>query len=221
MTDPPDDLADVHRRLDAARPDDSPDAVTRASQRARARVGRARQRPALRLRAAIVTLLIAGFTFTGAGAAFAVGGIGGRQLNAAQDQYGTQDATPPDSQVAGSRDPGPTGTTGQPPTPGAPTIGGDENGDGDVGDSCSITRPVARGTTNDGCPQPGAGTRGSQDTGGPGTSAGTGQTSRQVEASTRPGGTLPYTGWAALPVLGLGLALLVAGFALRRRTRVA
>ena len=44
------------------------------------------------------------------------------------------------------------------------------------------------------------------------------QPARQVEAATS-AGSLPFTGYAAIPVLLVGLALLTGGFILRQRTR--
>ena len=62
-----------------------------------------------------------------------------------------------------------------------------------------------------------------QDTSGGGTSPSTGkakaaQPARQVEAGANTGTTLPFTGFAAIPVLIGGIVLLSAGLVLRRRT---
>jgi hypothetical protein len=60
-------------------------------------------------------------------------------------------------------------------------------------------------------------------TGGGGTSPSTGsgkaaQPARQVEAGATTGSSLPFTGFAAIPVLIGGIVLLSAGLVLRRRT---
>jgi hypothetical protein len=44
------------------------------------------------------------------------------------------------------------------------------------------------------------------------------QPSRQVEAGANTGSSLPFTGFAAVPILVGGIALLSAGLVLRRRT---
>jgi hypothetical protein len=44
------------------------------------------------------------------------------------------------------------------------------------------------------------------------------QAARETEAVSQEG-KLAFTGWAALPILGLGVALLFAGLVLHRRTR--
>ena len=45
------------------------------------------------------------------------------------------------------------------------------------------------------------------------------QPTRQVEAGAQSGGSLPFTGFAAIPVLIGGVALLSTGLILRRRTQ--
>ena len=73
---------------------------------------------------------------------------------------------------------------------------------------------------------PGSGVLGDQDTGSgtkpstavsPANGGGT-QPSRQVEAGTTTSNQLPFTGFAAVPILLGGIALLSAGLVLRRRT---
>lgn len=68
-----------------------------------------------------------------------------------------------------------------------------------------------------------SGTNVSPENGGGGTSPGGGegnaaQPARQVEAGATTNGNLPFTGFAAIPVLIGGIALLSAGLVLRRRT---
>src|SRR5215210_7606558 len=54
--------------------------------------------------------------------------------------------------------------------------------------------------------------------GGGGTSPGSGvQPSRQVEAGADTGSELPFTGFAAIPILLIGIAMLSAGLVLRRQ----
>jgi hypothetical protein len=66
----------------------------------------------------------------------------------------------------------------------------------------------------------GGGPAGTQDNGGGGEGNGT-QPARQVEAGVQATGgeeQLPFTGFAAIPILLGGVALLAAGLALRRRS---
>ena len=59
---------------------------------------------------------------------------------------------------------------------------------------------------------------GGGDTGPGGTEGETTQPARQVEAGANTNSSLPFTGFAAVPVLLGGIALLSAGLVLRRRT---
>jgi LPXTG-motif cell wall-anchored protein len=105
-----------------------------------------------------------------------------------------------------------TGLTGQDnasveqygtPTPTAtttPTGGGNVLGDEDSGNN------VLPSDENGGGSSPGGG------------SGNAVQPARQVEAGANNKSTLPYTGFAAVPILLGGIALLSAGLVLRRRT---
>jgi len=92
-------------------------------------------------------------------------------------------------------------STAQYPTPPPPTTNGGVLGEED------------QGAGEDNSPS---------DTGGGGTSPSTGggnsvQPSRQVEAGAEAGTSLPFTGFAAIPILFGGLVLLGSGLALRSR----
>ena len=67
------------------------------------------------------------------------------------------------------------------------------------------------GGGNDVLPAQGGGSPGGEEAGGV-------QPARQVESGADTGGQLPFTGFAAIPILIGGIALLSAGLALRRRT---
>jgi hypothetical protein len=97
---------------------------------------------------------------------------------------------------------------------------GQDNGDkGDKGDRGGEEGGGVLGEENSGGPSGGGGTN-------PGTTSGGGgeqgvQPARQVEAGAQnaeQGGQLPFTGFAAIPILLGGVALLSAGLILRRRT---
>jgi hypothetical protein len=85
------------------------------------------------------------------------------------------------------------------------------------------TSGVLPGTTNapDTTLSPGNAVKGEQDSSGPGEEtpgggAVRGQPARQLAADSGGNSTLPFTGWAAIPVVLLGVALLGSGFAMRR-----
>lgn len=141
----PDDLADVHRRLRAARPESDPEVLTRATRRARARLGGGPAGPTRRLRVAIVALLVAGFSMSGAGAGLAIDGIGGRDVTASQDQYQTGDSDEAGNEVLGDDasggDPGSAGDEAS-----------DEAGAGSGGDSENgqVAQQIAAGDSTSG-----------------------------------------------------------------------
>jgi len=80
-----------------------------------------------------------------------------------------------------------------------PSGGGDVLGDQDAGTNAPANNGGGGGTN-------------------PGGGEGDTQPARQVEAGTDTDSSLPFTGFAAIPVLLGGIALLSAGLVLRRRT---
>lgn len=144
----------------------------------------------MKSRIAVVAMVGLGMLFSTAGTGLAVSGIASSSDNASVAQYGTPGGTPtPDGGVAGDHDQS-GGTNG----------GGDENGAGNGGNG------------------PDGGVLPAEDTAPDSTTADTTQSARQVEATTS-SSQLPFTGFAAIPVMLGGIALLSGGLVLRRRTR--
>jgi hypothetical protein len=187
----PSDLARLAQRLREDRPQLSPLELDRLEQRVRERVvrGSHRKDPFMRARLAILMMLILGVFLTVGGGALAVTGISGSG-SAAIAQYGDDDD---DGKGDDDDD-------------------DDDDDDGDDDDQITVL-PSPQGAP----PAPGA------------------QPEREVlgEEEPRPapspevatqaprqvgqvGQQLPFTGYAAIPILLLGIALLVAGLLSRR-----
>lgn len=194
---------DLARRLRAERPGLTPPELDRVRRRATASAGQTRPR---RLPSVAVTACLGlGLAFTGAGTGMAVSGISGdgspvsRQylvpvtgvgtVTTSTDKNSTTGLTPP---------PTTTGEQGNPPLGGQ---GGTTPTDTDTGsqpgqtitDNGSTTTPADTTTTS-------------------------GQPLKQVQATQATAGKLPFTGYAAIPVLLVGMALLGAGVLIRRRS---
>ena len=187
-----DELGPVIDRLQSERPTASALELDLIKQRVHARVARSARRSRrtefMRSRFAILGMLVAGMVLSTGGAGLAVSGFASQNQNAAQSQYGST-----------------TPTTTPTTTPPAPPAGGGEKPAGDV-----------LGEDESGGP---AG--GQEDNGGGGGGGGCGtQPARQVEtgAQGNGGGQLPFTGFAAIPILLGGIALLTTGLVLRSRT---
>jgi hypothetical protein len=178
-------------RLQAERPTASDLELGLIKQRVRGRVGRTAQRSGrtefMRSRLAILGTLVLGMVLTTGGASLAVSGFASQSDNAAVSQYGTPTPTP----TGGGDDDG--------QTLGEEESGGPAGGQGGGG-------PAGAGDDQ--------GVGGEQDDGGV-------QPARQVEAGAQAGGDdgeqLPFTGFAAIPILLGGVALLSTGLVLRRR----
>jgi hypothetical protein len=182
------ELGPVIDLLEAERPAPTALELDAIKQRARSRAGRSRRTETMRSRLAILGMLALGMVLSTGGAGLAVSGFASQNGNAAQNQYGTPTPTP-------------TPPTNSTPTPSTTPAGGDTDvlGEEDSGG------PGGGGTDNDD-------TNGGDDT--------TAQPNRQVESGAQGNGDeqLPFTGFAAIPILIGGVALLTTGLVLRRRT---
>jgi hypothetical protein len=191
----PPELDDVARRLRDSRPELDPLALDRVKQSVRARTARPARGGLPSRRLASTAVLALGIMLSGSGATLAVSGIS---------------------------DNGSAGTAQYPGNVIGPTLGGDQvPGAGGVGGIQDDAAPEEQGA-------PGGGVGGIQDepegeggVGGIQEDAPTARVQRDRQVAEDGGGELPFTGFAALPVLLAGIALLVAGMALRRRTRAA
>jgi hypothetical protein len=187
----PEDLRGIDAALRELRPELPDDRMRSIGVRARnrARVSAARsthsKEPSLRSRIAIITTLVLGFAFSGAGVGLAVTGVGSQNTSPADQQYDR-----------------PANNSGNPtlaPTQETPAPANEVEGESDEG-----TTPGVAGDSDD---QGGNAVAGAEDT----------QETRQLAVEAG-GEELPFTGFAAIPVLLMGLALLTAGFMLRRRS---
>ena len=194
---------DVIRLLKDERPQATDLELDEIKQRVRRRAADpSRRNQSMKSRLAILGMLVAGLVFSTAGAGLAIQGQNG--TNAAISQYGTP--TPTATPVC---TPTPTGT--------APTSGGgqvtpsDICGEGGVLPAEEENAPAGGNGNGGGGEAPtegGGGTLPAEET----------QAERQQAAAAQTS-ELPFTGFAAIPVLLGGLALLAGGLVLRSRTR--
>lgn len=195
MTFDHEDLQPVEERLRAARPALSPLELDAVKRRVRARTGTTpRRRQPMKSRLTIVAMLVFGGLFSTAGAGLAVSGTAA-QNDASVAQYGTPTPTPTSGAGVGGVLPGENSSPG--------SSKGAGNGNKGAGNGSN-------------------GVAGEQNTsGGGGSNRVAGATATQPTRQLEQGaGTsqLPFTGFAAIPVLLLGVALLSAGLVLRRRS---
>jgi hypothetical protein len=196
---------DVIRLLKDERPEATDLELDEIKQRVRRRAAdpSRRSNQPMKSRIAILGLLVSGMLFSTAGAGLAIqGGDAQSGTNAAITQYATPTPTPP------SETPTPTPTC-------TPSPGG-SNGRVSPSDTCGEGGVLPAESDN----APTTETAPATDTGSgvlpaEETSA---QPTRQ-EAAAAQTSQLPFTGFAAIPVLLGGLALLTGGLILRRRTR--
>jgi hypothetical protein len=181
---------DVIRRLEDERPQATARELDEIKQRVRRRAAEpSRRSQSMKSRVAILGMLVTGVLFSTAGAGLAL-----QSDNAAVTQYGT---------------PTPTPTYVCTPTPQTGNVTPSETQGSDV---CGETGVLPAEAEN--APAPAS----DSDTGTlPSTDSGT-QPERQSAAAADTS-ELPFTGFAAIPVLLGGLALLTGGLLLRRRTR--
>ncbi|WP_157592594.1 hypothetical protein [Solirubrobacter soli] len=157
----------------------------------------------MKSRIAILGLLVSGMLFSTAGAGLAISGGGSAQsgTNAAISQYETPTPTPT-----------PTSTPVCTPTPPP------DNGKVSPSDTCGEGGVLPAESEN----APTTETAPATDTGSgvlPAEETNSGTQPTRQEAAAAQTSQLPFTGFAAIPVLLGGLALLSGGLVLRRRTR--
>lgn len=192
----PPELESVGRLLEQKRPQLSPIELDGTKQRVMSRVARGTESSTkgnfMKSRLAIVAMLATGAFMSGTGATLAVDGLSSTN-NATSAQYGTTTTTPP-------------------ATPTVSTGGGEVLGD--------IVQSNPGGDIIPGPPEAPAGEAADEPRGGGGERPATpAQETRQVELGA-PVARLPFTGYAGITVLLLGLALLSTGLVMRRRTRL-
>ncbi len=193
------EFEDIIRLLRDERPEASELELDRIKQRVRMRAVRnSRKGQFMRSRLAMLSTLVVGILLSTTGAGLAISGISSGN-DAGCGQYGCQPPkdTPPQTVAPTPPSTPPTNTPGTPPS-GSPLGQNDQ----------STTSPDSN--SNQGQPQsnaqPNQVAQPSQ----------VAQPVRQVEAGAS-GSQLPFTGFAAIPVLLIGAALLTTGLVLRRR----
>ena len=156
----------------------------------------------MKSRLAILAMLVTGILFSTAGAGLALSG----GTNASVEQYAECTPTPTPTKTGG-------GTNGGSQT--NPTVGGNACEEGGVlpAEESHPGSDSGGGTS----PSEEAGTAPTEETGVAPAEESPAQPERQ-EATAATTSQLPFTGFAAIPVLLGGLALLTGGLILRRRT---
>ena len=155
----------------------------------------------MKSRFAILGMLVAGMLFSTAGAGLALSGVAQSGDNAAISQYVAENPTPTPTPVCT-----PTPTGGTKPA-------GENGGSNAAPDACGEGGVLPAEETN----APSSDTAPAEESGGGVAPAEETQPSRQQAAAAQTS-QLPFTGFAAIPVLIGGLALLTGGLILRRRT---
>ena len=211
---------DVIRLLKDERPQATELELDEIKQRVRRRAADPSRRSSqsMKSRIAILGLLVSGMLFSTAGAGLAIQGGAQSGTNAAISQYATPTPTPPPCTPPGDTPP-PGGSVCATPTATpvcTPAPGSANNGKVSPSDVCGEGGVLPAEENN----APTTETAPATDTGSgvlPAEESST-QPTRQ-EAAAAQTSQLPFTGFAAIPVLLGGLALLSGGLVLRRRTR--
>lgn len=196
------DLADLSQRLRGERPELSADGLGAVKRRVERR---ARRPSSGRASSALVAACLGvGVLVSGSGTALAVSGLAS-DGTAVQRQY-------PEA---------PAPAAGQQPGGGSPTVGGQETTGGSpttTGESGvkGVTASGSNDASGNGSPSDGTGNNAVAGT----SASSSAQPAGQLAATSGLNGRLPFTGFAAIPVLLLGAGFLVVGIVLRRRTRI-
>jgi hypothetical protein len=208
---------DVIRLLEDGRPQATEMELDQIKQRVRHRVAASGRKQEMKSRVAILGMLVAGALFSTAGVGLAVSGSNASQTNASVAQYATPTPTPTTT-ITPACVPSSDTTTGS----GSPA----DNCSGPCTDTTSGTTSPASGAPAAECsPTPEGGVLPAEahgnapaSSGGvaPATATNTQPTRQEAAAANS---QLPFTGFAAIPVILGGLALLSGGLILRRRTK--
>jgi hypothetical protein len=195
---------DVIRLLEEGRPQATEMELDQIKQRVRRHAAASSGRKqGMKSRVAILGMLVAGALFSTAGVGLAVSGTDAAQTNASIAQYSTPTPTP--TPVCTSTPSGTGGGTS--PASGAPAADCTPTPEGGVLPAEASSTPTPNSPNSPNSPSGGVAPAESSNT----------QPVRQEAAATN--SELPFTGFAAIPVILGGLALLSGGLILRRRTR--
>jgi hypothetical protein len=225
------ELMEVAERLREERPQATGFELDRMHAQARAKVSH-RSRPARGLKGALVKsrlaigfMLVAGFALSGTGGALAISGSSGK-VSAAQAQYCPPGQTNPDycqQCPPGSTNPDycpgqcPTGSTNPDYCQQCPPGSANPDYCPDYGEQPDAQGPSVQGETQSNTKShkdPKSGTKAAQADGTPAAAV---QAAAQTTSDAK--GNLPFTGFAAIPVILVGFALVLAGAFLRRESR--
>src|SRR3954452_8001161 len=215
-----DDLQPIIDQLRANRPEATALELDAIKQRVRARAShparrRTRRAQLMKSRVVILTMLVFGMLLSTAGAGLAVTGLSGND-SASTGQYAPGTHSGPPGTPTPTSTPTPTGSTTPSGGGGGGSGGGGGLGDTDESPTGGGSSPSGGGTSPSGGSAPSGG--GTSPSGGVAGETST-QPARQVEAGAnkRSGSSLPFTGFAAIPILFGGLVLLGGGLVLRSR----
>ena len=217
-----DDLNDVARLLRDNRPEASALELDAVKRQVRSRAARPSQKgsTSMKSRIAMTAMLVSGLLMSGTGAGLAVSGLG-QSENASSAQYNVATPTPTPPPTTPVPAPTPPDENDTLPTSTESPDVCDENADGVISPAEALKNgcgDVASETDSQDEPRtesaPNSDTAPNSDSA-PANREEAAQPARQVASSDD---ELPFTGFAAVPILVGGIALLAGGLVLRRRT---